>query len=165
MRVSICILLAALAVVSWRLIIERQTHEEQQKQVRELTSRLSERDAHQRLEFQEKCALQAEKIFRAMGYKLDADSLQSHYHEKRGHCFMVMAPGPKSNPDGTFFTFKYLLDAYEQKSLAEYAWMSKKSTPYSQVPPFICKLIPSVGEETTCKSNEEFEKFVAVFME
>ena len=165
MRVAVAVLLLGLAAVAWRLVLERQNNADQRAQTQELTSRLNDKDNRERLEFQEKCAFQAEKIFRAMGYKLEADTLQSHYHPKKGHCFMLMAPFPTTDPDGSIFTFKYLLDAYEQKSLAEYAWKSQSGKPYSEVHPFLCKLLRSSGEETICKSNEEFEQFVATYME
>jgi hypothetical protein len=165
MRVAIAILLASIAAVAWRLWIERQHVYEQREQIRELTSRLKDKQTRDRLDLQEKCALQAEKVFRAMGYKLEADSLQSHYHPAKGRCFMLMSTFPKSNPDGSVITFKYLLDAYEQKSFAEYGWRARNDKPYSEVRPFMCKLIRSVGNEVACTSTEEFEQFVATYME
>ena len=165
LRAAVAILLASIAAVGWRLLIERQIVEEQRKQVQELTSRLNDKQNRDRLDLQEKCALQADKVFRAMGYKLEADSLQSHFHPAKGRCFMLMATFPKSNPDGSFVTFKYMLDAYEQKSYAEYGWRSRNDKPYSEVRPFMCKLIRSVGNEVACTSNDEFEQFVATFME
>ena len=75
-----------------------------------------------------------------------------------------MATFPKGNPDGTVTTFKHLLDAYEQKSLAAYGWQSKTDKPYSEVRPFICTLWRSSGEKAKCQSDEEFERFVATYL-
>ena len=165
MRVAVGVLLVALAVLAMGLIHERQRNEDRSKQVAELTSRLSEKASRERLELQEKCALQAEKVFRSMGYKLQSDGLQSHYHPQKGHCYMVVAPFPISRADGSIFKSVFLLDAYEQKSIANYAWGSQTGKQYWEVPPVVCSFAPSVGNEVGCKSEEEFERLIAAYME
>jgi len=158
-------LVVASALLFWWLTVERRHSDDQHTQIQELKSRLNDRLNRERLEFQEKCALQAEKVFKALGYNLQADSLQSHYHPERNRCFMQVAAFPKSNPDGSIFTFKFLLDAYEQRSLAEYAWRSHKDKKYTEVPPVMCKFTEPGKPEVACNSDEAFEQFVAKYMQ
>jgi hypothetical protein len=60
---------------------------------------------------------------------------------------------------------KNLIDAYEQREYAEYLWITDKVKKYWEVPPVMCRLIPAFGNEHLCKSEDEYDAFVASYME
>jgi len=62
-------------------------------------------------------------------------------------------------------TSVYLSDAYERRIYAEYLWFSHETKQYWEVPPSTCELIPSLREKKHCNSREEFDAFVAGYME
>jgi hypothetical protein len=59
----------------------------------------------------------------------------------------------------------YLTDAYERRIYANYQWISRPNKKYWEVPPSTCELIPSLKEKRHCNSREEFDAFVADYME
>ncbi len=125
MKVAIGILLATVLVLVWRLNALITTSRQQQNQIQELTSKLVDRGTRDALELQEKCALQAEKVFRQLGYKGaqqngNVDSYQSHYNAKLNKCFMTVESTDIRTTPGTMLITKFLLDAYEQRIYAEY---------------------------------------------
>jgi hypothetical protein len=62
-------------------------------------------------------------------------------------------------------TSKLLADAYEQRVYGHYVWTSVEGKKFWDVPPVICELIPSIAQKTFCSSPEEFDAFVAKYME
>ena len=62
-------------------------------------------------------------------------------------------------------TSAYLMDANERRQYAFYLWISKKDKKYWEVPPISCELTPSLREKKVCTSREEFDAFVADYME
>jgi len=113
---------------------------------------------------QEKCATQADKVFRQLGYQLNGtnstDVLQSHFNPERNKCFMTIETLAH---DGT--QTRYLLDAFEQREYAEYFWMVDAVKKYWDNPPKICKEIPIAGDETPCHSDDEYKVIVKRYME
>ena len=164
MKTAIAILLIIVAALGWQLSAEITTNNTLQKQVQELTKQLTDKSTRENLEFQQSCALQAEKVFHQVGWKENAwqDGLlatySSHYHHKLGKCFMTIEVSGK-------YTGKSLLDAYERRDYAEYMWVPDKVKKFWEVPPAECLLIPSSGSQQICKSEEEFKEFVAHYME
>ncbi|HXM83543.1 MAG TPA: hypothetical protein VN929_16655 [Burkholderiales bacterium] len=162
MKASIAILAAIVLVLSWFLNAQR-------SEIAELTSKLNDKAAREGLEQQQKCALQAEKIFGQLGYKLNDPrskifaSLQSHYSAKQNKCFMTVETTDMGT--GTLANTKYLFDAFEQRGYAEYMWIADKVKKYWEVPPITCKLTPSSANERICKSEDEYKAFVATYME
>jgi hypothetical protein len=155
MKVAVATLIAIVLVLAWLLNAETKTTREQQNQIAALTSKLADKVARENLELQQKCAQQAEKIFMQLGYRMDRPTLgisatyQSHYNAKLGKCFMTL----DSTGAGDH---RFLFDAYEQREYAEYMAMPARLN---------CKLIPSSGRETLCKSEEEYKAFAATYME
>lgn len=165
---AIGILLAIVAVLTWQLTIKNRTNGQQRKQIEGLTSQLLNKPKIEDLQLQEKCALQAEKVFRALGYKGiqqngDTDTYQTHYNQKLGKCFMAIESLNMTTASGT--TTRFLLDAFEQRGYAEYVWMPRGDKKYWEVPPMVCKLIPTQVSEQACKSGEEYKMFVSHYME
>jgi hypothetical protein len=60
---------------------------------------------------------------------------------------------------------KHLTDPFDQRVYAAYAWKADAVKKYWEVPPVICELIPSHSEKRNCTSDEEFEAFVAPYLE
>jgi hypothetical protein len=58
-----------------------------------------------------------------------------------------------------------LTDANERRIYAYYLWLSREGKKYWEVPPAECELSPSVREKTNCTTREEFDAFVAGYME
>jgi hypothetical protein len=117
------------------------------------------------LEYQEKCAEQAGKAFREMGYTpKDMAGYENHYNAKLNKCFLL-AEDTNTKYSPTSWTFKSLTDAYEGKSYGEYSWHTVKDKKYWEVPPFSCKVVLPSDEEHICKSGEEFAELIRVFMQ
>ena len=57
------------------------------------------------------------------------------------------------------------MDAFEQRTYASYFWAADAVKKYWEVPPKVCELIPSFREKRSCSSDDEFEEFVATYME
>jgi hypothetical protein len=94
MRIAIALLVVALAVLVWLFNGEKEKNRDQQAQIQKLTASLADKSKREELELQEKCGLQAERLFREFGYKLDAlAQLQSHYNSKLNRCFMTVLSG------------------------------------------------------------------------
>lgn len=170
MKLTIAILLVIVLALVWQLNKEIVAGHQRQNQVQELTAKLAEKSTRDNLELQEKCALQAEKMFRTLGYKGvqqngNFDLYRSHWNAKLNKCFMTIESTNVTTTSGTMFINRFLFDAYEQREYAEYTWMSSKVKKYWEVPPMICKLISSSDDEQLCKSEEEYKAFVARYME
>jgi hypothetical protein len=129
----------------------------------------------QTLDQQERCAVQAKRSFQEIqatdsaeqkklgGERLSGD-YQSHYNTKSGKCLMLVETTDML-AGGTSSTTAYLIDANERRQYATYLWMSRKDKKYWEVPPTACELVPSLREKTFCKSREEFDAFVAQYLE
>lgn len=163
MKALVAVLVGIVLLLGWLLIGERAKTSQLRSEVAEVTSKLETKGTREKFELTEKCALQADKIFRQSGYlELSAgaaSSYQSHYNAKQGKCFMAI----ESARLGT--TFRFLLDAHEQRLYAQYMWVPDKIKKYWEVPPKLCKLTVSSTDETQCKTEEEYNAFVAGYME
>ena len=140
----------------------------------------------QSLEQQAMCAKQAKAYFQEdnpdnqkanqkaldYGYKSLGSDYVSHYNAKLNRCF-VLVDGSSQAPDGRFGTNSQLADAFERRIYATYGWTSEKGKRYWEVPPTICELMPKGKpalnedhrETTNCSSKDEYDAFVAKYME
>jgi hypothetical protein len=57
------------------------------------------------------------------------------------------------------------MDANERRQYATYLWISRQDKKYWEVPPTTCELTPSLREKKFCTSREEFDAFIASYME
>jgi len=64
-----------------------------------------------------------------------------------------------------FFNGAQLTDAFERRIFATYGWTSQAGKKYWEVPPRTCELTPTSHETINCSSKEEFDAFVAKYME
>ena len=128
----------------------------------------------QSLDLQATCAAQARKAFyeweaewkndpAGKAFKTLSSDYQSHYNTKLKKCLMltesIRLMGNQSQ------TSVYLSDAYERRIYASYLWVLHETKKYWEVPPITCELIPSLREKKHCNSREEFDAFVAGYME
>ena len=156
-KATIGILFAIVLALAWRLNVEMGLTHQQQSTIAELTSKLNDKSAHENLELQEKCAAQADKVFRELGYSLSKNlaSIQSHFNSKLNKCFMsLMYTSRNSNS-------RYLLDAYEQREYAEFSTIFQISANIIVG----CHLAPLAEKEIRCKSEGEYNEFVSRYME
>ncbi len=127
--------------------------------------------AQSTLALQEKCAEQAQKVFSDDGYaKNPTAAYSSHYNPDLDKCFMevfnsmeVMNADAKSSP-GTFWTFYSVFDAFEGKVYGACAWHTVKDKKYWEVSPVQCDVTLPSGEKRVCRSQDEFEKLIEVYM-
>jgi hypothetical protein len=117
----------------------------------------------QSLEQQAMCAKQAKVAFqdwvddskKGSPNLLQHSEYQSHYNTKLTKCFIAietMIFGGKSTTRGWT-----LMDAFEQRVYAQYIWT------FPDEPS--CDLIPTSQTQTHCSSKDEFDAFVAKYME
>ena len=155
--------------MAWVLSVKTTTESRQRKQIEELTVKLADKSRLENFGLQEKCTGKAEEVFQSLGYggtksNGDMSAYQSHFNTKLGKCFMAIESTTVTK-NGNIVNSKFLLDAYEQREYAEYTWISRNNKKYWEVPPFICKLIPSTASEQFCKTEDEYNKFVTNYME
>jgi hypothetical protein len=130
----------------------------------------------QSLDQQERCAQQAKRAYTEKDAQDRADmqkmgtghsrafgDFQSHYNVKLGNCLMLVETTDMSGSE--FIKTAYITDANERRLYAIYVWMSKEGKKYWEVPPMSCDLIVSMLEKRACKTREEFDAFVAPYME
>jgi hypothetical protein len=127
----------------------------------------------QSLDQQERCAQQARRAYAELETQNGAETqktvrlsgdYQSHYNVKLGKCLMLVERRDMLN-DSQFTTTAYVIDANERRQYATYVWMSREGKKYWEVPPMACELTPSLREKRFCKTREEFDEFVAPYME
>jgi len=134
---------------------------EQRRLLQELTARLKPVSKTADLDLQQKCARQARHEFSAWD-KQPMASVTNHYNSKLGKCFVVIEVTDTTTP-GTAVTNKFLADAFEEKSYAEYQWHSDKVKKYWEVPPLVCNVTLPSGEVRVCHSSGEFDDLIKVY--
>jgi hypothetical protein len=120
------------------------------------------------LDLQEKCSKQAQIAFDKIGFQeRENASFTNHYNVKSNRCLIETeqdaVPSPFSHD--IFWTYKVVSDAYEGTAFASYAWHSDKVKKYWEMPPVECKVTLPSGDDELCKSSEEFDKMVKIYMQ
>jgi hypothetical protein len=96
---------------------------------------------------------------------------QSHYNTKLNRCLMLTTDLHALQDDNVEVVT--LVDANERRKYATYQEMQSHEAVAKDLQTgtktsgkvLSCKLAPSIRHETTCKNREEFEAFVAKYME
>ena len=153
MKVALAVLLAAALALTWALVTETTENGQLHRQVTELTAKLGDKTARDNLELKEKCALQAERMFRILGFD---GSYVSHYNSTLNKCLMTVDTGTVRPLRIT----KFLYDAYERREYASY-----QQTGNVQNPPEDCNLKPPGEKPMYCNSSQEYEAFIARYMD
>ncbi len=141
MKILVVLLLVVLLVAVWRLTSlsavvarQQQTLTQQQQKIAGLTAARSSRQND--FAMQGRCAAQAEKVFRDLGYELNGSTTnvsevqQSHFNPELNKCFMTIETFAPTGAQSRF-----LLDAFEQREYAEYFWMVDSVKKYWENPP------------------------------
>ena len=173
MKALAVILIFVAAGLAWLLRTELAANSQLRGESAQLAAQLADKTRLESLQLQEKCAEQAKKVFRTLGYKElkdtqqspNTDTYQSHYNAKLGKCFMAIERVDMTTTPGKQFINRMLLDAFEQREYAEYTWISRNDKKDWEVPPMICKLIESSSSEQVCKTEGEYKAFVAKYVE
>ena len=126
---------------------------------------------------QERCAAQAQKAFQEwenvsenvskkvpLVETLSSD-YESHYNTKIRKCLIVISGiSTLTSGTGSVIISVALMDAaYEHYVYAYYIGIS--SPKKKEVPPLDCELIPTFPEKKICANRDEFDAFVAGYME
>ncbi len=167
MRNALTVLLAiGLLVVSVRLYTQRETLRDQEKHIRELTSRLEAVPRTPTLEEQNKCAAQAREEFISEGYKPgEMAGFESHYNPRLSKCFVEIQSTDTKVAKPEIMHTKILVDAFEGKEYGSYIWETQRGKKYWEVPPLECKVTLLSGEETRCQTSDEFDRLVKQYMQ
>jgi hypothetical protein len=117
----------------------------------------------QSLKEQAACAAQAERFYRAYnnvqtppGFKLESEDYQSHYNTKLNKCLILI--NEVSEYNGEILMSEELDDAFERRMFANYILGSKNNMRY-------CYLAPTPNKRLSCSSKQQFDSFVAKYME
>jgi hypothetical protein len=117
----------------------------------------------QSLKEQAACAAQAQIFHRAYdntasvpGFKFYNDWYQSHYNTKLNKCLVLI--NQMTNYKGQTIMTAELDDAFDRRVFANYIWNMKTGN-------VICQLTPTLDKTVTCSSKQEFDSFVAKYME
>jgi hypothetical protein len=130
----------------------------------------------QTLDDQERCASQARKAFdweneskKSPGAKLMhtvSSDYESHFNTKMKKCLiLIQSVTTIPSLDGNSSNTVTLMDAYERHVYAYYLWTSSPTKKYWEVKPMSCELIPAVQPKKNCADREEFDAFVAGYLE
>jgi hypothetical protein len=117
----------------------------------------------QSLQEQEMCAKQARAAFNEEKREGLSD-YQNHFNTKLKKCLMLIETTAADG--GRPHVSAMLIDANERRVYAAYYWYNAHGKKYWEVPPTSCELdIHLSGQKTICSSREEFDAFVARYME
>jgi hypothetical protein len=156
-NIATVLLIIAVGVLGLLSYLQRIDLEQQRRQVQELTAKLDSAPKIASLDIQEQCLKQAEQF---------PPPRRNHYNTKLGKCFVLQYNFSAFAPPGYKAISKGLHDAFEEdKSYAEFYWMSEKSKNHSDVPPETCRVTLPSGGETICHSLDEFDALVKQYME
>jgi hypothetical protein len=127
----------------------------------------------QSLQEQDMCAKQARSTFQEdwqnPNEKLPANvttvsqSYQSHFNTKLKKCLVLIEC--TLSQGGELTTSAQLMDAYERRMYAYYFRSSNLTEEFWQAITSNCEMTRSFQEKTHCTSREEFDAFVAKYME
>ena len=118
------------------------------------------------------CAKQARVAFQdwkgdatdqKLGTKTVFQDYQNHFSPKFNRCFILIDYMYQMGPEHV--TSATLMDAFERRIYATYSWSTEKDKKFWEVAPTICELMPTSQQTKHCSSKDEFDAFVAAYME
>ena len=121
------------------------------------------------LEQQAICAKQAKVAFeeysadpKSSGPKKLTNDYESHYNPKLNRRLMAIQTTELMGKE-TYVT-ALLMDAFQRHVYAAFNWLSHEGKEYGEAP-IICQLTPTSQTQTHCSSKDEYDAFVAKYME
>jgi hypothetical protein len=164
-KILIVLLASAVGVLAWQSHLQDVALAEQTKHIQELSLSLAAQSKTNSLEQQEKCAVQAERAFKAAGYTpTDHAGYENHYNKALNKCFVVMQSLDIRSTPGSIFTSKTLGDAFEGKEYGAFALQRKKGEQDRQGDLVQCYVTQISGEEKQCNSRGEFDTLADAYM-
>jgi hypothetical protein len=116
------------------------------------------------LVMQGKCAEQARKMFVSLGYREGGmAAYENHFNTRLNKCMVLLEN--QTVAEKTIYTFKYVMDAFENKNFGEYIWHTDEVKKHWEVLPMKCNVVALSGEKQACQSEAEFRKLAAAYME
>lgn len=129
-----------------------------------LASRMAALSAPAAPDLQEMCTKQAREGINPAGRDNEPRaSVTNYYNERINRCFIEIENIGVSNKSGDVYINKSLTDA-NGVEYAAYLAFSKKAKESWDVPPSICEIYLSSGEQTECHSSDEFDELVADYI-
>ena len=139
-----------------------------EKQNKELAAKLDAVSKQTSLELQDRCAKQARTEFKGEGNdKTPMTGFVNHYNAKLDKCFMEVSSFAGSGTGKSYVPtiYRSVSDAFEGEVYAEYFWRNDTGKKYWEVAPFMCKVTLLNGEETFCKTTQEYEELIKPYMQ
>ncbi len=113
---------------------------------------------------QQNCANKAHQQFGVTGWDGDPHARYiDHYNKRMKICFVEIDKSGVTS-QGWLYVYKTVGDA-EGREYADYMWGEHITRASADVPPSICQVILSSGEEMECHSPDEFDELIKYFME
>ena len=175
-KTALAVAVAGTLTLGWNLYSakvalnqQRQTLAEQQQRILTLTAALADKSRQETLASQVRCATQAEKVFRELGFgarfsqSTDTNSLESHFNSRLRACFMTVETNRYRS--GRRFVSRFLFNADDEREYAEYVWMSDAAKRELEPLPLVCKEFPLSGPARLCRSDGEYKAIVNHYME
>lgn len=126
-KVLMALLVVVVAAIVWQVYSQKATVADLQKRLDAMHTKLEAQPYNASIDLQEKCAKQAREQYRQSGLEKEAAAgFSNHYNEKFNKCFMVIENTDAKTTPGTIWTHKTLIDAFEGKVFATYAWHTVK---------------------------------------
>lgn len=121
------------------------------------------------------CSARSAAVFAGMGYtdkgdggKTGADSqtYTNHYNPVLKRCIMEVTVTTIMTGMGTATESiaRNIFDADERTDFGTYVWISSPTKKYYEQPPFECSMSPPGKSTATCRSHDEWERYVHSLM-
>lgn len=160
------VLAVAVAALGYTAYTQNASLKDHQRRIKELTTKFDSRSKSDSLKLQEQCARQAATVFKSDGWeKEQMAGFEDHYNGKMNRCFIIEENTDVKTTPGRVSHSKTMFDAFERKNLANYFWRSDKTKKYWEVAPFQCDVMMPSGEKRTCRSSDEFDDLIKVYMQ
>lgn len=160
------LLVVASGVLGYLVYSQNAALKDQQRQINDLSAKLEARSKSSSLELQSQCAKQAALVYKESGWEKEATAgYENHYNEKFNKCFVITQNTDTKIAPGKITISRFLSDAFEGRNLGNYFWQSDKTKKYWQVAPYTCDVTLPSGEKKGCRSSEEFDELLKVYMQ
>jgi hypothetical protein len=154
---------SGLAVVAYR---QDTTLREQAQAIQRLTAKLDDTSRSATLARREKCARQADEVFKSGGWDKQAlAGYINHFNDALNKCFILInsTTSDEKSP-GVVFRNSGVSDAFEGTDYAQYIWRSEAGKKYWEVKPFLCSVITQAGDTKHCASEDEYNELIKYYM-
>ena len=161
MKFLIAVLVVIVGMLAWLYRSQSLLISDQSRQIQDLVTKSQ---SVATLETQERCARQSHAQFTQLGWEKEPSAeFESHYNTKMGKCFMsIMNTDSKTS---TIWDHRTVMDAFEGKVFGAYSWHTDPVKKYWEVAPVICEVTLPSGEKQLCKSEDEFQELVKIYMQ